>query len=440
VATVATLVAAVLVAWNLGTRSLWLDEASSVEIAGGTWGHLWQRLATREANGGLYFLLLHGWLALGRDEATVRALSAVALVVAVPLTWRLGVRLVGSWAGAAGAMLLATQPFAVRFGQEARSYALALLCVVAASLALQRACERPTVARWGTWVVAVALAAYAHVLTLLAVVAEAVVVRRRIPMAAVVAAGALTAPMLWFVLIRDTGQIAWLGPPDRGQIAWVLWKLTGEAGWMGVAAYAAAAAVALRGGGIGVRLLLAWAVVPFVVLLAVSSAKPLFLDRYLLMVVPAVVLLAAAGIARLRPPLRTLAALAFVAMHLAGVVRASRTPSSEDWRGASAIVRAEARPGDAIACWVDFTCVAMDYYVAGPPIVWLAGALDDPAAVSAILAAHPRIFLLLSHVQVGAADRTATLARIEAALAGAYVLADTRELPGVTVRRYERPP
>ena len=435
-AAAATVAAAVLVAWGLGTRSLWLDEAFSVEVAGGTWAHLWARVSTREANMGLYYVLLHGWLVLGRDEATVRALSAIAVVAAVPLTYRAGLPLVGPWASAAGAVLLATHPFVVRYGQEARGYALAMLLVVAASLALVRG-------HWTAWVVTSVLAAYAHLLTLVVVAAEVLVGRRRVPPAALAVVALLVMPMLWFVTVRDTGQIDWLGPPDAGQLAWVAWKLAGDAGWLGVAAYAVAMLVAVQGGGGGVRFLAAWAVLPFVALAAVSFAKPLFLDRYLLPSVPGIVLLVAAGIGRGPAPWRTAAVLALVALQAVGLARVARQPSIEDWRGVAAAVRADARPGDAVACWVDFACVALDYALArppagAPPIVWLVPPLDDPAALAAIVDVHPRLWLALSHVQVGQSDRTATLARIEAMLASHYALADTRDFAGVVVRRYDR--
>lgn len=378
----------------------------------------------------LYYLLLRGWMVLGRDEATIRALSAVAVVATVPLVYRLGAALVGSWAAAAGALLLATHPFVVRYGQEARGYAVALLCVVIAGLALVRG-------RWGAWIVASVLAAYAHLLTLLVVATQLLVVGRRVRLAPIVVTGVLVLPMLWFVATHDAGQLAWLGPPDAAQVTWVAWKLTGEAGWIGVGAYVAGMLLALPGGG-GVRFLLAWAVLPFAGLVVVSFVKPLFLDRYLLMIVPALVLLAATGMHRLPDRVRGVAVAALVGLQLAGVVRANGVPSIEDWRGVGTMLRTDARPGDAVACWVDFACVAVEYYAAPVPIVWLPPALDDAAAFDAIATAHPRLWLALSHVQVGRADRTATLARIEAALATRYALADTREFAGVVVRRYER--
>ncbi len=438
----ATVLAAVLVGWDLGARSLWLDEAFTVELAGGTWTHLWERVSTREANMGLHYVLLHGWLGLGRDEGTLRALSAIATVVTVPLAYRLGVHTIGASGAAAGVILLATQPFFLRYGQEARGYSLMVLLVVASSLAVVRLRARPTPARWVVWVLTAALSIYGHLLATFAVLVQMLVVLRQLPwrrgVPAIVGVGVLASPILWFALVRDTGQISWLPPPTTGQVAHVLFRLTGDAGWLGVAVYAASVAVAVTAEGAGV--LLALAVVPFGLALAFSPLKPLVLDRYLLLCVPPLALLAGAGLVRL--PLRAIVVAAVVAMQAVGVVRVHAEPSTEDWRGAAAAIRTAARPGDAAACWADLTCVGLDYYFApprgGPPIVWLAGAVDDPAAMAAVVEAHPRLWLVLSHVQVGQTDRSAMLARIEAALATSYVLEATQHFREVTVRRYAR--
>jgi mannosyltransferase len=442
VAVLATVVAAVLVGWDLGARSLWLDEAYTAEIAGDTWAHLWARVTSIEANMVLHYVLIHPVLAVARDERSMRALSAIAAVATVPVAYRLGVRTIGASGAAAGALLLATQPFFVRYGQEARGYSLAALLVVVSSLAVLRAIERPSAARCAVWALSAVAAIYGHMLAAPAVLVQVVAGTRRIPrswfLIAAGVVGALVAPLVWFAVTRDAGQLTWLPPPTRWDVVGVLFRFTGDAGWLGLGAYAACVALAIAGGGAG--FLLALVAVPFGLVLAVSPLKPLFFDRYVLFCVPPLALLAGAGLVRL--PLRMVAIAALVVMQLVGLARLHAEPSWEDWRGAAAAIREAARAGDAAACWVDTTCIGFDYYFApprgGPPIVWLAGAVDDPAAMAAIVDSHPRVWLALSHVVVGQSDRRAMLARIEAALATSYVLEETRDFRGVTVRRYAR--
>ncbi|WP_232384365.1 hypothetical protein [Actinomadura violacea] len=92
-----------------------------------------------------------------------------------------------------------------------------------------------------------------------------------------------------------------------------------------------------------------WLLLPATVLLLVSQFHPFYTGRYVIGSLPAMALLAAAGLARL--PFRTwIAPLVALAVLLAPLQVAQRRP--ENWwdnlRGAAAIVKREARPGDAI--------------------------------------------------------------------------------------------
>jgi mannosyltransferase len=122
---------------------LWLDEAQSVAIARLPLPQLIEALR-QDGAPPLYYLLLHGWLAVAGEGATaVRALSGVCSVLSLPLAWVLGRRLVGPRGGIALTLLLAASPFAVRYASETRMYALVVLLVLLAGLAVDRAVRRP---------------------------------------------------------------------------------------------------------------------------------------------------------------------------------------------------------------------------------------------------------------------------------------------------------
>jgi mannosyltransferase len=447
IAILATILTAVLAGWNLGARSLWVDEAFTLEIAGGTWTHLWERVSTVEAAMAFYYVLLHEWLALGRDEATVRALSAVLAIATIPVAYWTGVRLVGPVAAAIGVLLLSLNAFFLRYAQEARGYALVMFLTMASSLALLRAAERPTFWRWALWVVSAALLIYSHPLAILVVGAQAVAILLRAPFRVVVAAGCavgvLVSPLLYFILVLADAQVSWVPPIDRYMVEFGIGRLSGTQSRLGIVVYAACILAALWRGGFGIRFLLALTALPFLAILAVSLKTPLFVDRYLLMLVPPMVLLAGAGLARIpHPAVRALAVAVLLAIQVPVVREMLATPSNEEWRDAAAIIRADLRPDDATACYETRVCVCFDYYLApppsGPPQVPLADAVDDPAVMTAIATKHPRLWLAVSHAHLPA--RIEMLGRIEAMLAKSYVLADTRELTGVVLRRYERLP
>ena len=89
---------------------------------------------------GLYYLLMHGWMAVGTSPAVMRIPSVIAMVVAVALTVIIGRRLTGSgWAGLFAGLIVALTPTISYYAQTARSYALVFACVVGSTLALLHA-------------------------------------------------------------------------------------------------------------------------------------------------------------------------------------------------------------------------------------------------------------------------------------------------------------
>lgn len=147
----AALVAAVVVTGVVvrlhSASGLWLDEALSVNIARLPLDQLPEALR-RDGSPPLYYLLLHGWMAMfGTSTTAVRALSGLFAVAALPLIWLLGRRLVDATTGWLALLLLATSPFAVRYATETRMYSMVLALVLAGGCALVAALARPTALR-----------------------------------------------------------------------------------------------------------------------------------------------------------------------------------------------------------------------------------------------------------------------------------------------------
>src|SRR5712691_3590165 len=148
VAGAVALIIAAGVVFRFVTRSeLWLDEALTVNIS---------RLPLRDIPHALrhdgapplYYALLHGWMRIfGDGDLAVRSLSGVLSVATLPTAWFAGRRLGGKPVAWAGVVVFAASPFAIRYGTEARMYALQILLVMLGYLALLRLLERPTLAR-----------------------------------------------------------------------------------------------------------------------------------------------------------------------------------------------------------------------------------------------------------------------------------------------------
>ena len=124
--------------YQIGNKGLWLDEAFSVWMGWQPVGDLLGWLVRIDQHPPLYYLLLHVWMALGDDEVTVRALSALFGAVTVPVMYLVGRRLADTRVGLLAALILAVSPFHVRFAQEARMYTLLALNASLALYALAR--------------------------------------------------------------------------------------------------------------------------------------------------------------------------------------------------------------------------------------------------------------------------------------------------------------
>lgn len=140
------LVLAVLVRLH-SASSLWLDESLSVNIARLPLHELPAALR-EDGSPPLYYLLLHGWIAVfGSGTTAVRALSGLFALAALPLIWLLARQVADRTAAWAAVLLLGTSPFAVRYATETRMYALVVTLVLAGGCALVAALARPTVLR-----------------------------------------------------------------------------------------------------------------------------------------------------------------------------------------------------------------------------------------------------------------------------------------------------
>ena len=77
---------------GIGSKSIWMDEAFSVNAARLPTSVLLPFLAQREPYASPYYVALHLWTALGTGEAVVRALSVVFGVIGVIATYHVGQR------------------------------------------------------------------------------------------------------------------------------------------------------------------------------------------------------------------------------------------------------------------------------------------------------------------------------------------------------------
>jgi mannosyltransferase len=162
-------IAATLVLVAVGTvlrfwthSDMWLDEALTVDISRLPLTQIHAALM-RDGAPPLYYVLLHFWMKIfGSSNVAARALSGVISVATLPCVWLAGRRLGGRSVAAAAIVLIATSPFAIYYGTEARMYSLVAFLTTVGFLALDRALRKPTAWNLAATALVTALLLYTH--------------------------------------------------------------------------------------------------------------------------------------------------------------------------------------------------------------------------------------------------------------------------------------
>jgi len=182
---------------------------------------------------GLYYLVMHCWAVVGSSPSALRIPSIIAMAIAAGLVAIIGRKLTGSgWAGLFAGLIMAVTPSISYYAQTARSYAMVLVAVLAATLALlhaldaEKAGDRRLANRW--WLgygALVALSGYLNEMALLLLAAHAVTllfgrygreILRRWALAG--ACGVAVMLPLLALSVRQHAAVSWIGRPDFASV------------------------------------------------------------------------------------------------------------------------------------------------------------------------------------------------------------------------------
>lgn len=435
----AALLALGLCLYELSTRSLWLDEAATVAIAGQHGAAFGAALARDGGNMLGYYALIHVLMgSFGHGVFVIRFPSAMFAALTTACTAALGLRLFDRRVAALAGALSAISLTLVYWGQDARGYS-AMVALIAASFLAFLAVIEPG-AGWRPWLAYVALttaAVYAGLEAVLVIPAQLVALgwrrepRRRVAVAMALI-GACCLPLAVLAASRGSGQLFWVPPPGLRVLHQVVQALsssglqpsfytsTGTALMILILLLLAAAAVrtvgAIRSGrSASSALVLSWLLVP-AILAALESifGQSIFQARYLLVSLPATPLLVAWTLADRRLPrmlsgILTAGVLTLQALQLAPAYGVS----SENWRAATAHVTSRTRADDCIAFYPSDNRQAFRYYLHSsaaaprpilPALPWQRVrpfvedyAILPPRAVAQLPARCGRVWLVASH-------------------------------------------
>lgn len=322
------LLAFLLRAYGLGVQSFWHDEGLSVTIAQASWGEILR--GGGEYHPPLYHLLLGAWTRLaGAGELSARYLSLICGVVTVALGAQLTTLLLGQRAGVLAALFLAVSPIEVWYSQEARMYALLGVLTLGSSLCLLRLVYgKGGRGLWAAYALLNIAAIYAHYYGALVLAAQALWVLVHIARGrgwrfarawamAQVGLGVALLPWLPYFWQQLHGQDASYWPGEISAMQLARMTLLGFAGGglmvpeqVALQLARLAAGLAVLGLMVGVlrarsrletALLAIYTLAPFWLLYAIVHTRPKYSPRYLLVIVPPLFALAAAGAAVLLP-------------------------------------------------------------------------------------------------------------------------------------------
>jgi mannosyltransferase len=437
------LLGAALRLYGLGVESIWVDEAITLRFVEnhGPLELLWV-IPSEQPHLPPYYVLLDVWTELvGTSATAVRFPSAVFGILTLPLLYLLGRELFDPKTGLVATLVFAVAPFQLYYAQETRMYSLWTLLTLLSFLAFLWLRRRPTRRLAASYVVATLSTAAVHPFGLLVVVTQGVVLvidrllagdgsaldgpttRERTQ----AACWALLAPILVVGLLKLESAVAgfnFISPPGLERVAGTVVEYfttaSGAAELVVGLLVTVGVALALRSRPLGRerRLLLVWALVPIVGLVAVSYlVTPLFWDRYTITAAPAWALLAARGLTSLdrdrfglglerRHVGYALAGLLVVSI-LPATVHYHTTDQKEQWDEAVPALEAAAESDDLVLVIDRAGLSAFEYYRTRSDITvrpiqagWGSnGSYVTPnATLRNVTAGHGRVWLVLTHL------------------------------------------
>lgn len=440
-------IAIVLYFYQLGTESIWVDEYYSIHDAKAA-----EKIA--QYSRPLYYALLHVWMMFGDSDVWLRTLAIPFALGSIFFTYRLGNVLVGRPEGLVAALMMAISPIFINHAQEIRMYSLSTFLTVAGTFFLAKILEtNATLPLLSGWIGMRILAVLTTPLNVLLFLPDGALLlwrlrqRYRLLLAIggfFVVVGVLSIP--WAIRFSNMSFAYfsdWVADNPKPTLVNVLSRLTNLTAYWPLQSLKSPISIhfyklytVMLAGLIGFALinrrpragvyyLFAWAGLPAAALFIVSWLfAPVWLPRYLLFVMPYVVLLIATGFikaARSQPILASILALVYAIAVGGGLEHYYTKQFREDWRGTAQLIKQYEQPGDQIAMYVNYerSLPFIDRYYDGPAPITILDIQNWEASVPNV---QSRLWLVYQDPQ------TETPEKFEAQVKQKFQIEDHREL------------
>lgn len=372
--------------FRLDSQGLWFDETYTVFVAGQTPERMMQYLLTDGVHPPLYYGGMAVWIRLFGDSVwSLRLPSVLFGVLAVWVTSLLARRMAGEWEARFAAFLAACSPFLIWYSQDARMYSLECLAAVAAVYCFWNFLQRSNAASLLGLILSHAVLYGTHYFGVFVFIAEGLFLvlywrkylRRWLPFLAA-QTFALIPLMYWVYLLlhRDNGSfgIGWIPKPGWTDPLLTLSNFMTASGgvWSFPAVASGVVMLVLLGAALyrarnpeAVGFAVFWIVIPVGMAWAVSQQLPVYIDRYLILSLPALVVLLSIG-ARSLSGWKTVAAAALLAAAMLpglwNIFQEAEGYRKEGWKQAAESLQAQFAPGDLLLLRVYQEVVPLQYY------------------------------------------------------------------------------
>ena len=398
------IVATFLFTYQLEGEGLWLDELTSLQDADQSLLAAYKENQLRP----LYYFLLMGWMRLGSSDAWLRSLSVIFAILSVFLIYRLGRRLSGEAEGLIAALLLTVSPLFINHAQEIRMYVVSLCLGLAGTLFLTDALltertQRPSQRALAGWSLFRLLAIYTVPLNVTLLLPDVLIIclRFRRERAVLFSFGkwlllliVLWSPSILSVIQESAPSSSFAAhhtdaaPPGLARLIrpikfFTVWPF--EAQENAIAALFYKVFTLLLFGLIGAALIgkrkspallwvTAWFILPLLPIVVFSYiSTPIWVNRYLLFVIPYLFILLAAGFTRLWRQWKIAAVVFGIAYLIAaggGLVHYYTVQERPDYKFNIATIEQYEQPGDAIVWGYHYLKPLNRYYDGDADILW----------------------------------------------------------------------
>lgn len=318
---------------------------------------------------------------------------------AIPVFYALGKTLFNHRIGVIASFLLGVNGFFIFYSQEARAYSLLVFLTLCSSYFFVKSVIQPSRKTWVGYAVFSVLSVYSHFfafwIILVHIVSLVFLPRDNIDWKGIIFSTALifvcSIPLLVFISVRDIGQISWIYKPGLGNIKLLFFAFSGWAKAGLAFAYYLFSAVALiffLKTRLGRRTSLQvwresfpiiWFLFPIASTFAVSMIKPMFIDKYLIVSLPAFILCIAVGVSKLKNLWTVIAVTVILSgFSTKATLDTYEGQKKEEWREICELVLSLGKPDDALIFINPYSRVPFHYYRQKQPFRKMPGYVYPP--------------------------------------------------------------